>query len=80
MCQPVAGKSRKHSAIAVNTSGDTLVVWAEGTGGQRGGDLAGQVFDKSGKATDQRGRALHGIPVWGWPTAVATPEGFVIIH
>jgi hypothetical protein len=80
LCQPVAGNSRKHPVIAVSTSGDTLVVWAEGTGGQRGGDLAGQVFDKSGKATDQHGRALRGIPVWRPPTAVATAEGFVIIH
>jgi hypothetical protein len=51
LCQPVAGKSRKHPAIAVSTSGDTLIAWAEGTGWQRSGDLAGQVFDKSGKAT-----------------------------
>ena len=51
------------SAIAVSPSGDTLVVWAEGTGGQRGGDLAGQVFDKSGKATDQPGRVECGIPL-----------------
>jgi hypothetical protein len=58
-----AGKSRKHSAIAFSTSGDTLVVWAEGTGRQRGGDLAWQVFDKSGKATDQHGRAECGIPL-----------------
>ena len=71
MCQRVPGKSRKHPAIAVSTSGDTLVVWAEGTGWQRGGDLARQVFDKNGKATDQHGRALRGIPVWGLPTAVA---------
>jgi hypothetical protein len=76
----VRRRSRKHPAIAVNTSGDTLVVWAEGAGWQRGGDLAGQVFDKSGEATDQHGRALRGIPVWGLPTAVATTEGFVIIH
>ena len=80
MCQPVAGKSRKYPAIAVSTSGDTLAVWAEGAGWQRGGDLAGQVFDKSGKATDQHGRVECGIPVWGLQTAVATAEGFVIIH
>ena len=60
--------------------GQSVVVWAEGTRWQRGGDLAGQVFDKSGKATDQHGRVERGIPVWGLPTAVATAEGFVIIH
>ena len=58
-----AGKSRKHSAIAFSTSGDTLAVWAEGTGRQRGGDLAWQVFDKNGMATDQHGRVERGIPV-----------------
>ena len=60
--------------------GQSVVVWAEGTGWQRGGDLAGQVFDKSGKATDQHGRVERGIPVWRPPTAVATAKGFVIIH
>ena len=75
-----AGKSRKHTASAVSTSGDTLVFWAERTGWQRGGDLAGQVFDMSGKATEQHGRVERGIPMWGLPTAVATPVGFVIIH
>jgi hypothetical protein len=80
LCQPVAGKSRNHPAIAVSTSGDTLVVSAEGSGGQRGGEFAGQVFDKCGKATDQPGRVECGIPVWRLPTAVATPEVFVIIH
>jgi hypothetical protein len=60
--------------------GQSVVVWAEGTGWQRGGGLAGQSLDKSGKATDQHGRVDRGIPVWGLPTAVPTPEGFVIIH
>jgi hypothetical protein len=68
------------SAIAISPSGHTLVDRAEGTGGQRGGNLAWHVFDKSGKATDQPGRALRGIPVWRPPTAMATPEGFVIIR
>jgi hypothetical protein len=35
LCQPVAGISRKHPANAGSPSGDTLVVWAEGTGWQR---------------------------------------------
>jgi hypothetical protein len=50
------------SAIAVSPSDNTLVVRAEGTGWQRGGNLAWHVFDKSGKATDQRGRVERGIP------------------
>ena len=42
--------------------GQSVVVWAEGTGWQRGGDLAWQVFDKSGKATEQPGRVERGHP------------------
>jgi hypothetical protein len=41
----------KHPALATNSRGETLVVWTEGTGWQRGGDLAWQVFDPKGQPT-----------------------------
>src|SRR5438132_10788055 len=77
---PGPGRARKHPALAVNARGDTIVVWTEGTGWQRGGALAWQAFDKTGKPTREKGRIDRGIPVWGLPTVLATPGGFTIIH
>jgi hypothetical protein len=57
-----------------------VLVWTEGTGWQKGGSLAWQVFDKTGKPSEEKGRMDRGIPVWGLPTVVATDEGFTIIH
>jgi hypothetical protein len=73
--------NRKHPAIAVAPDGSTLLAWTEGTGWQKGGSLAWQLFDPSGRPTDLKGRVDGGIPVWGLPTVVAGPDGrFTIIH
>lgn len=77
---PGASKQRKHPALAFNARGEMLLAWAEGTGWQRGGALAWQVFDKSGKPTGERGRVAGGIPVWGLPAVAATEGGFTIVH
>ena len=77
---PGAGRARKHPALAVNAQGDMVLVWTEGTGWQKGGSLAWQVFDKTGKPSEEKGRMDRGIPVWGLPTVVGTDEGFTIIH
>jgi hypothetical protein len=78
---PPGGGDRKHPAVAVSAKGETLLVWAEGTGWQRGGALAWRVFDPSGRPTRESGRVEKGVPVWGLPTAVARPDGgFTIIH
>lgn len=78
---PGRAGDRKHPAVAVNPKGEVLLAWAEGTGWQKGGHLAWQVFDATGRPTDEKGRVRNGIPVWGLPTAVARPDGgFVIIH
>src|SRR5258708_6177858 len=75
------GGKRKHPALAVSTGGETIVVWTEGTGWQRGGSLAWQIYDRAGKPTDQKGRKEGAIPVWGLPTVVAEKDsGFTIIH
>lgn len=76
---PAAGC--KHPTVAIAADGRMLVAWTEGTGWKKGGALAWQVFDATGKPTDQRGRIGDGIPVWGVPAAVAQPDGrFLIIH
>ena len=78
---PPGGGNRKHPALAANADGETILVWAEDTGWQRGGSLAWRIFDRSGRATREMGRVSGGIPVWSLPAVVALPDGrFVIIH
>jgi hypothetical protein len=75
-----AGPGAKHPALATNLRGETLLVWTEGTGWQRGGDFAWQVFDAAGKPTAEHGRK-SGIPVWSFAAAFARPDGtFVIVY
>ena len=78
---PGAPSGRKHPVVMQNAAGETLVAWTEGTGWQRGGALAWQLYDKAGKPTGEKGRLDGGIPPWGLPTAVARPDGgFTLIH
>jgi hypothetical protein len=81
MAAPGKAGTRKHPALAVNQRGETILVWTEGTGWQRGGTLAWQVFGADGKPTAEKGRRPDGIPVWGLATVVTRPDGgFLIIH
>lgn len=78
---PGATPDRKHPAIAGNARGETLLVWTEGTGWQKGGSLAWQLFDRSGHPMAEKGRLEGAVPVWGLATTVARPDGgFVIIY
>ena len=71
---------RKHPAVAGNARGETILVWTEGTGWQKGGSLAWQVFDRDGRPGGMSGRIKDGVPVWGLATVVARPDGgFAII-
>ncbi|MCC2668695.1 MAG: hypothetical protein K0Q72_1166 [Armatimonadetes bacterium] len=77
---PGAGGTRKHPVLAVNGNGEVLFAWTEGTGWNRGGSLAWQLYDASGRPTSQ-GRQEGGIPVWGLAAAAARPDGtFLLIH
>jgi hypothetical protein len=72
---------RKHPSIADNGQGQTLVAWTEGTGWQRGGAVAWQLFDAEGKpVTNGAGRAEK-LPAWGLPAAIALKDGsFVLMY
>ena len=73
--------TRKHPTVAVNSRGETLLAWTEGTGWQKGGSLAWQVFDRSGRPVGPPGRAAGVVPVWGLASAVARPDGsFTIVR
>jgi hypothetical protein len=75
---PGEGKDRKHPRVAIGPDGQVLMVWTEGTGWQRGGSLAWQEFDGSGKVLNAHG-ATSGMPMWSFGTVVAAPGGFVIV-
>ncbi len=77
---PAGMGKRKHPVVAVNNRGETLLAWTEGTGWQKGGSIAWQIFDSNGAPSAEKGRA-PGVPVWGLVAAVAKPDGtFVIFH
>jgi hypothetical protein len=82
--EPVAAPgpagSRKHPRLAVNTRGETMLVWTEGTAWARGGSMAWQVFDSSGHPTSQKG-SEPGIPVWSFAAVATRPDGgFLILY
>jgi hypothetical protein len=76
--QPIAapgeGKGRKHPRVAFNRNGELLLVWTEGTGWQRGGSLAWQVYDAGGKPTPEHG-VVAGVPAWSFAAPVSNPDG-----
>lgn len=77
---PGAAKKRKHPWLAVNSAGDTILLWTEGTGWAKGGDLVWQIFDKDGKPKDDQGR-LPAIPAWSFGVAFARPDGgFTVLY
>ncbi|QOV91791.1 sialidase family protein [Humisphaera borealis] len=81
MSVPGDGKSRKHPSVAANSRGQILVAWAEGTGWNKGGTLAWQLFDAAGKPIAGESGQAPGIPVWSVPSAVALPDGsFRVIY
>jgi hypothetical protein len=76
---PGDGKGRKHPRLAVGPNGDILLVWTEGTGWQRGGSLAWQLFDPNGKSLGEM-HSQAGIPTWSFGAAAVKPDGFVILY
>lgn len=77
---PGEGKGRKHPRVAVNQSGDVLLAWTEGTGWQKGGSLAYQIYDRLGKPTLENAQR-PGIPVWSFAAVAARPDdGFSILY
>jgi hypothetical protein len=72
--------NRRHPSLAINARGEVLMSWSEGTSWQRGGSLAWQVFDATGRPVGAPGHAA-GVPVWGMTAAIARPDGsFAIVY
>jgi hypothetical protein len=80
MPAPGEGKGRKHPRLAVNQNGEVLLVWTEGTGWQKGGSLAWQIYDQSGRPNATRGQH-PGIPAWSFAAVIARKDnGFSILY
>lgn len=72
---------RKYPVAASNADGQTILVWTEGMGWQRGGSLAWQVFDKVGKPIASASGQNDGVPVWSLVAVFAKPDGgFMVLY
>jgi hypothetical protein len=77
---PAGTAKRKHPVAAMNSRGEALFVWTEGTAWGKGGSVAWQVYDSSLKPAGEPGRA-DGLPVWSTAAVYAKPNGdFVVIY
>ncbi len=72
---PGEEKGRKHPAVAANSQGAFVVAWAEGTGWNKGGSVAWQVFDPDGKPVPGRSGHAEGMPAWDKPAVIVCPDG-----
>jgi hypothetical protein len=80
MGAPGTGANRKYPAVAGNAQGETLFVWTEGMGWKKGGALAWQVYEKSGKPEAEQGK-VDGVPAWDVIAAFAHKDGgFTIVY
>ena len=78
---PVSPETQaKHPVAIGNSRGEVLLAWAEGTGWNKGGSIAWQLYDKDLNPINKRGRA-EGLPSWSLATGFPTPDGnFVIVY
>ncbi|MDE3180400.1 MAG: hypothetical protein KGM47_12165 [Acidobacteriota bacterium] len=76
LSQPVAApghsRLRKYPALAINSRGDTHMVWTNASGWVQGGSLGGQIFGQDGRPIGREGNAA-GVPPWSFGSAFARP-------
>ncbi len=75
---PAPADRRKHPRLAVDTAGRVLMAWAAGTGWNKGGSVAWQIF-ADGAALGQID-TREGLPVWSFPAVAAVGNGFVVLY
>jgi hypothetical protein len=79
--EPVSPEVKgKHPVAIANGNGVVLLVWVEGTGWAKGGQVAWQLYSPDGKAISEIGR-VEGLPMWSMAAAFAQAQGdFVIVY
>jgi len=77
---PGEGKGRKHPRLGVNARGEVLLAWTEGTGYQKGGSFAYQLYDRAGRAIGEK-KEVPGIPAMSFAAVVpGADDGFSIVY
>lgn len=69
---------RKHPRLARTPKGDVLLTWATGTGWNKGGSVAWQVFADGNSAGPIESR--EDLPVWSFPTVAAVGDRFIVLY
>ena len=76
---PGDGNNRKHPALVCDRDGNVLLAWTEGTGWNKGGSLAWQLFDASGNAIPDADGQRRDLPAWDSPAAFCGSDGTITI-
>lgn len=78
---PGDGTNRKHPTLAANQRGESILVWTEGAAWARGGSLAWQVYDRTGRPLHGKKGRIEGVPTWSLAAVFARPSGeFVVVY
>jgi hypothetical protein len=76
---PGSSESHKQPRLSIAASGKTLLAWTEGTGWNRGGAVAWQMYDAREGLTADKGK-VAGVPPWSFAAVAATSHGFLILY
>ena len=77
---PGSGKNRKHPVLSVNTDGQILLAWTEGTSWGKGGSIAWQVYSPQGEALTSESGSIDGLPAYSSVIAFSTGSKFTLAY
>jgi hypothetical protein len=81
VAMPGPGRDRKYPSVAIDSQGNRLVAWTEGTGWEKGGSVAWQLFSPEGQAVARQSGRAADLPAWDVPATFAVGAGrFVIVY
>jgi hypothetical protein len=75
LSMPGSGPNRKHPAVGVNSRGEILMAWTEGTTWGSGGVIAWQVLGANGEPLAGRAGRAEELKPWSVPAISASNDG-----